>query len=303
MQIVPYHGWGQCVRLANDSVELIIPTAVGLRIIHFSFIGGENEFATIPEHLGQTGGDEWRLYGGHRLWHAPEHPQRTYYPDNQPITVEEKEGFVRFSQATEPNTGIQKSIDIALAANGAQVTITHHLSNHGLWPVSLAPWALSVMAPGGTAVLPLPPRGSHAENLLPNTRLNLWAYTNMNDPRWQWGHQFVLLQQEPGNPVEQKVGATVTAGWVAYSRHGRCFVKTVALDPQATYPDAQSNVELYVCDNMLEVETLGPLQTLPPNGRVSHQETWYLLDNIPPIQSENDVQSQLLPQLQQLGLV
>ena len=29
---------------------------------------------------GKTGGSEWHIYGGHRLWHAPEVMPRTYYP-------------------------------------------------------------------------------------------------------------------------------------------------------------------------------------------------------------------------------
>ena len=59
-----------------------------------------------------------------------------------------------------------------------RVRVTHRLHNRGLWPVTLAPWALSAMAPGGTAILPLPPRGSHADNLLPVSHLVSWAYTD-----------------------------------------------------------------------------------------------------------------------------
>ena len=30
-------------------------------------------FKEYDEQMGKTGGDEWRIYGGHRLWIAPEH--------------------------------------------------------------------------------------------------------------------------------------------------------------------------------------------------------------------------------------
>lgn len=295
MQTITYYGWPACVRLANDTIELIITTAVGPRIIHFGFIDGANEFATMPEHLGQTGGDTWRIYGGHRLWHAPEARARTYYPDNQPVQAAQHEGFVRFTQPVEPTTGLQKELDIALAPTGAQVTVTHRLRNHNVWPVTCAPWALSVMAAGGTAVLPLPPRGTHADNLLPNTRLSLWAYTDMTDPRWYWGQNYVLLRQQPGNTKPQKVGALVTDGWVGYVRDGRCFLKTFAVQPDAIYPDGNVNAELFTNQFMLEVETLGPLTELLPGTAVTHTETWHLFEGVPTPTNDHDVATAVVP--------
>ncbi len=298
MEKITYHGWPNCVRLANNTIELVVTTDVGPRIIHFGFVGGENEFATVPDQLGQTGGDVWQIYGGHRFWHAPEAQPRTYFPDNAPVTVEAHAGFVRFIQPPESTTGLQKEIDITLSPSGAQATVTHRLTNHTLWPVELAPWALSVMAPGGTAVLPLPPRGSHAENLLPNTRLILWPYTNMADPRWHWGERYILLRQEPGNAVSQKVGAFVPDGWVGHVRNGRFFCKTFVVQPDAVYPDLDVNVELFTCDFMLEVETLGPLVTLPPGTAVTHTENWFLFSGVPTPTTDADVAAHISPLLQ-----
>jgi hypothetical protein len=72
VQTVSYRGWPNCIRLANDEIELIATTDIGPRIIHLSKPGGENLFGVMPDTEGETGGDEWRLYGGHRLWHSPE---------------------------------------------------------------------------------------------------------------------------------------------------------------------------------------------------------------------------------------
>ena len=114
-----YNGWPNSYRLSNGVVELVVTTDVGPRLIHFSFEGEENEFLTVPDMLGLRGGSEWRLYGGHRFWHAPEHPVRTYYPDNSPVTYEDHDDFVRLVQDVEPLTGIQKEIDIQLDAHEA----------------------------------------------------------------------------------------------------------------------------------------------------------------------------------------
>src|SRR5690349_18597412 len=90
-----FHGWSNSVRLSNGRVELIVTTDVGPRIIHFGFAGGENELATFPDMLGKTGESEWRVYGGHRLWHAPEDRTRTYVPDNSPVKWEQDGDVVR----------------------------------------------------------------------------------------------------------------------------------------------------------------------------------------------------------------
>lgn len=289
-----YGGWSNCYQLANDSIDLILATDVGPRIIRFGFVGEENEFVELPE-VGKTGGDKWHSYGGHRLWHAPENMPRTYFPDNTPIQLEEHDGFVRLVQPVEPTTGIQKEIDLYLDNDSAKVRLIHRLTNKTMWPVELAPWALSVMATGGVGIIPLPPRGTHALNMLPANTLALWAYTNMADPRWIWGHEFIMLNQDTSMAKPQKVGLWVPDGWTAYARNGHLFVKTFAPDENQTHPDFNSNVELFTNDEILEVETLAPLVKLVPETAVTHTETWHLFRNIPQPQTEADVITHVMP--------
>ena len=295
----PCYGWANCIHLRNNQIELMITTDVGPRIIHLGFVDDENEFATWPDMLGKTGGQEWRIYGGHRLWHAPEDPVRTYWPDNIPVQVEAHEGFVRFIQPVEESTGIVKEMDIALHPSDARVRITHRLVNRNLWAVRFAPWALSVMAPGGVGVIPLPPRGEHPRDLLPTSSLTLWPYTDMSDERWTWGEEFILLRQEPGNAKPQKIGAFVPDGWVAYARRGHLFLKQFSVAENAAYPDMNSTVELFTNADMLEVETLGPLMTIQPGASATHTEFWQLARNAPRPETEEDVIHHILPLIQE----
>ncbi|MFW6136159.1 MAG: hypothetical protein ACOC7N_04995 [Chloroflexota bacterium] len=290
-----YKGWQRCYRLANDLVDLVVTAHVGPRIIRFGFVDGENQFWQDPDLLGCTGGEGWVNYGGHRLWHAPEARPRTYAPDNDPVQVDDRDGTAHFVQPVEPNTGIQKTMEVHLHPDAARVDVTHRLRNTNLWPVTLAPWAISVMAPGGTGILPLPPRGAHPQNLQPNTRLSLWAYTDMQDPRWTWGTRFVLLRQDPRAATAQKAGTYAPQGWAAYARAGTLFVTTVTPVPGADYPDLGVNVELFTNSDMLEVETLGPLVKLEPGGDVSHVETWHLFDGLPRPETDEDVVAHVEP--------
>jgi hypothetical protein len=295
---IAYAGWENCYRLANDTIDLVITGDVGPRIIRLGFIGEENEFCEVKEMLGKTGGDEWRIYGGHRFWHSPEDPVRTYYPDNAPVSVQEKAGVVHVVQPVEPTTGMQKELDITLSPDEAKVTVVHRMRNLGIWPVELAPWALSVMTTNGTAIIPFPPRGTHPENLLPANTITLWPFTNMADARWTWGQKYVLLKQQEGNTVPQKVGVMVPDGWAAYARNGHLFVKTFDFDPAATYPDLGCCFETFTNEFMLEVETVGPLTKLEPNGVVEHVETWHLFKGAPVPENDADVEANVLPKIQ-----
>ncbi|HEX6384520.1 MAG TPA: hypothetical protein VF177_07610 [Anaerolineae bacterium] len=294
---INYEGWPNCYRLSNGLVELVVTTDVGPRVIRFGFAGGDNEFAEFPESLGKTGGETWQVYGGHRLWHAPEAVPRTYYPDNQPVSFEEHDGFTRLIQPTETTTGIQKEIDVRLAPDAASALVTHRLYNRNPWEVELAPWALSVMRPGGTAIIPLPPRGMHPQDLLPTSRIILWPYTDMSDPRWVWGNEYVMLRQDTSRPQPQKAGVMASDGWIAYANHGHLFVKTFAYVTGAAYPDLGCSVETFTNAEMLEVETLGPLTQLEPGTAVTHTETWHLFRDIPPPHDEAGVDSAVLPKI------
>jgi hypothetical protein len=295
MEKINYRGWPNCYRLSNDRVDLVVTTDVGPRIIRFGFKGSPNEFKEYDAMMGLTGGDAWRIYGGHRFWHAPEVTARTYYPDNSPVAIEQGDGFVRVTSPTESTTGMQKELDIRLWPEGARVSVTHRLRNNGVWAVELAPWALSVMAPGGKVIIPLPPRGSHPQNLLPANTLTLWAYTDMSDPHWTWGSKYIMLRQDPAMPKPQKLGVSVPDGWVAYAHGGHLFVKKYAYVPGASYLDFGSSVEAFTDADMLEVETLGPTVSLEPGATVEHVEDWSLYDDVPVPQNDADVDRDVLP--------
>jgi hypothetical protein len=294
-----YGGWPNCYRLGNGQVEVIATTDVGPRLIRFGFAGGPNEFVEFPDALGRTGGDEFRMYGGHRLWHAPEAMPRTYLPDNGPLAADVLPGEAGLRLAPPVDAaGIQKEMDVCLWPDLPRARITHRLRNQGPWTVELAPWALSAMAAGGTAILPLSPRGTHPADLLPNTVLVVWPYTDLSDPRWTWGRQYLLLRQAAAAP--QKVGARVSDGWVAYARGSHLFVKTFTTVPGAPYADMGCSVEMFTDPAMLELETLGPLVRLAPGCAVEHVEEWWLFDGVPAPRNDAEVEANVMPRVRDI---
>lgn len=293
----PYAGWPNAYRLANASVELIITGDVGPRIVAFGFAGEENEFHQIPDDLGKTGGDTWRIYGGHRFWYAPETLDRTYFPDNSPIQVDALPDGLRLVQPVEPVTGMRKTIEIRLPSDEPVVRLRHLLTNTGPTAIQAAPWALTVLHAGGVAILPHPPRSHWPEPLLPSHTLTLWGYTRMADPHWTWGDRFILFRPDEQLSEPQKVGMWNTTGWMAYARAGKLFVKHFAAPGEGDYPDLNCNTEMWANNQSLELETLGPLRCLQPAESVDHEEVWSLLRDVPPPASDADVEQFVLPAL------
>ena len=294
MKMVEYGGWAHCIKLSNAEIELIATTDVGPRIIHFGFIEGQNFFEIIEDHLGKSGGKEWRPFGGHRLWHAPEAVPRTYAPDNDPIEHEWDGKTLTLKQPVEASTNIEKQIAIRLAPDKNVVHLKHRLINRNLWDVECAPWALSVMAAGGRAIVPHEEFRPHSECLVPARPLVLWHYTDMSDPRWIWGPKYIQLQQEKAAQNQQKAGMLNTRGWAAYALNDELFIKKYPYDAEAVYTDYGCNTELYTDPVFLEIESLGPFTKIAPGGLVEHEETW-LLSRIGVGADEDEIDSKVLP--------
>jgi len=135
---------------------------VGPRIISYRFIGGENQLHEVEADTGQLGRSDFRLYGGHRLWVSPE-LESTYFPDNVPVEVSEQGNKVRFTAPVEespPGKSLQKDFEVELASSGSEVSVIHRLTNHNRSAIQLAPWAPTMLRPGGKGILPLPPKAA-----------------------------------------------------------------------------------------------------------------------------------------------
>src|SRR5205085_174367 len=112
LERITYNGWPNCWRLTDGGIDLVVTADVGPRIIRCGWQTGPNLFVEIPAHAGLTGGDTWRMYGGHRFWIAPESVPRTYLPDNAPLEVTPAPdgSGLHLLQPVEAATGLQKDL-------------------------------------------------------------------------------------------------------------------------------------------------------------------------------------------------
>jgi hypothetical protein len=238
----------------------------------------------MPEHLGGSGESTWMIRGGHRFWTAPE-GDHSYEPDNTPVDWQRLGASGVEIVQPAGKFGFQKTMRVELL-EGELVRVTHLLTNVSTQALDVSPWVLSVMAPGGVALIPQPPLDLHPsefpegretkpEEYLPNRELVLWPFTDLTDGRYQFSLNFLRLTYLPERPAT-KLGLKLPTGWVAYQNAETIFAKHFAYDPAQPYPDRGSNFEIFTNVQILELESLAPAVALPPGATATHVEHWTL---------------------------
>jgi hypothetical protein len=264
--------------LENDFLRLDYLTSVGPRIIGlYSKQAGVQLLAPSPDVHWPTPQGEYYLYGGHRVWKAPEDSFYNCPEDNVTVIVEEDRVTLR--NAVDAS-GLQKEISFCLDEN--RVLLTHQLIWHGQESIELAPWTITQLQLGGVAILP---QSGLKEGSMPTRSLALWPYASLTDPRLEL-HDDLILVYGSADQNYFKAGSYNPFGWAAYLLPKALFVKRFPVSDFRALPDMGSNVETFVWDSYLELETLGKLSLLKPGESVRFEETWEVIPGEYPITYE-----------------
>jgi len=262
--------------LQNGLLRLEYLLDKGPRLVRLYFRDRpDNILVEVPDIAIATPAGDYHLWGGHRLWHAPEVMPATYAPDDAGVGATPLTDGVRLSGPVEPQTGIRKQLEVHLAADQAVVELRHVLTNCSNGIVRLAPWALTMLPLGGEAHLPFeaPQLGS----LLPNRSVVYWPYARLDDARLCWEPDALRLTGQAAD-VPLKLGWFNHAGWLSYTREGITFTKRFTPHPGKLHLDGGCNAEVYIYNRFIELETLGPGLELQPGQEVEHSETWEVTD-------------------------
>ena len=300
---ISYLGLPNCYKLSNGAVEAIVTSDVGPRVIRYGFRDAENILGEVPEATLTTDLGDFKPWGGHRLWVAPEAKPRSYAPDNSPLAVAfEGERAIRLTAQADAVVGIEKEMRVTLDAQGSMLSVRHKITNRSMWAIEAAPWALTIMRGGGTAIFPQEPYISWDDYLLPARPLVLWHYTDLSDARWSIGKKFIRLTTDAGASHPQKIGMLNKQGWAAYARGATLFVKRFAYREGASYPDYGCNCETYTAGDFIEVESLAPLCRLEPGESAEHEERWWLFEGVETGATEATLEAALKSPLAELEI-
>lgn len=272
---IAYKDYGKCIELANGRIDVLCTVDIGPRIIRFGFAGKENMFCECNEQSMPVPDGEWKIRGGHRLWHGPENVPRTYLSDNKPVEWKAIENGIILSQDVERASGMKKEMEVTMSPSCSKVKVLHRITNKGLWPVELSVWSITVVAAGGRQIMPMPHRET---GVLPNRLVALWPYSRMNDHRVYWGDKYIVLDQNPNMQPAFKLGFPNEDGWAAYMNKGSMFIKRFRHVPGARYFDFGSSYETYTNDFIMEMESISPCGILSPDESMTHAEDWELVE-------------------------
>jgi len=289
IETISFNKWKNSLRLANEDIELVVTTDVGPRVILFKSHQHDNVFKVFEEQLGGQNETEWMIRGGHRLWLAPEDLKGEYHIDNEPVLSRQDlaTGEVLIESIQQTPQRVKKTLGLLVHDDAPRATVRHVITNEEREPIIAAPWALSVMQPGGLQIIPQPPLGSHPKDLLPNRGMVLWPYTDLSDARLTFGQKFWLLRQAEGY-LPTKLGLAHREHWVAYVLPDSIFIKTFEYEAGAQYADGGCNFETFTNSEMMEIESLGSLKTLAPGESATHIEDWYVF----PLTQEMSIESE-----------
>ena len=267
------------VEINFDEIRLLVTQSVGPRIFSLEFRDSGNIFAELPnDYLEFTREKKFYFYGGHRLWVSPENPSITYSPDDQPISINQGTEYVELSQQTDSITGMRKEIRIKKSACENTIIVDHTIKNESDSEKKAAPWAITQLKLGGTAILPFKKREEESNPLLPNRGIILWPYTDFHDSRIYLDHDFVFVHSAPVKEDPLKIGVANNQQWMAYSIGNVLFIK-YSPDPGFDCSlDMGAARQCYCNGKFLELETLGMYSNFKPGEIITHREVWRLLE-------------------------
>jgi hypothetical protein len=274
-QIRNYKHFGECLWLDNGMWELGIPTSFGPRVLYFAQKWQENVFYEQPADADYLCTPEgWRLYGGTRLWLAPESTHALYAPEHNPVSMQWHDNTLVVTQVEDENIHVVKQIEISEADDPLSVNIVYRITNTGKQELIGAPWAVSAMRAGGILTIPFEVK-TREITAKPNRVLSLWNTTALNDPRLHFAKNVVEIEQKAQDDYF-KIGLYCAAGMASYALEDQIFTKTFPVHMNSVYPDGGMNLEVYACRWMLEFETLAQFGTISSGEAAEHVERWMI---------------------------
>src|SRR5438128_5143547 len=145
-----------CLKVTTEKFSCQVTLDAGPRVLSLKGQRGAELLYQVPpgEQAREQG---FSAIGGHRLWIAPE-TERTYFDDSGHVDWKQHNETLTFMPPPEihgDGVEIQKSLAIE-EVSGNVLQVVHSVTNNGDSRLKLAPWAITMVAPGGVAVLPMP---------------------------------------------------------------------------------------------------------------------------------------------------
>ena len=290
VRAIEHLGYEGCLALENGEARVVLGHHAGGRVLEYS-TGGQNALFVDPAQAGWTwkeGEPGIHITGG-RCDIGPEH----VIPRHPTLWLggwtAETIGarHARLTSQDDGPTGTRVVRDFVLDPRGTHLAFTQTMVNVSDRVTEWCHWSRTFAPHGGIAIVPLThrpmgrfPRGyvmyeAGAKTGKPGVGFR------PEDPaitrRAVGEDEFLIVA---GVPQFAKLGFDSYAGWLAYLEpNGLLFVKRFPAYPERVYNEvaAITSCVYYPAKEFVELEPIGPRETLSPGESASFTEDWWLL--------------------------
>ena len=262
--IAPVQSDGGNYVLSSGGRVLEVDPRVGGRVVTFS-LDGKNVLVGPSANADNYGSTFWT--SPQSAWNWPPPPEI----DNLAYTSVSGGTLTLEGQA---NASLGARITKAFSLDGATgaVTITYTIVNVGASQVSLAPWEVTRVTPGGLFFFPT----GGAESAFINGTTTSTMLSTMGAAGVTW---YAYTSSELANAAGTKLFAHGPHGWLAQVNQGLLFVKKFSpLTPAAEAP-GEAEVEAFFSGDgtYVEAEDQGAYEPVAPGTSLAWSVRWYLV--------------------------
>jgi hypothetical protein len=275
---VEYHGWKECWKLANGTVDLVFVPKIG-RIMRYGKVGGPNVLWENPKMLGKLPIEtkDWQNFGGDKVWPGP---QTVWgWPPDPELDPGKHEAKLLSGNrllvigAASGKSGVRFEREIAMDPAGTGVRIVNRMVNTSTKPVKWAVWEIAQIDDPDYATLPLSPVEVHPLKYYPfPDNVPLAERVTVEPDR-------VVIRRDTQKSA--KIGSYSEKSEASSVKAGQRFRITVEdrAEPSERYPHGGGRQEIYTNpnpDSYVELEMLGPVRDLKPGERSELRLRWTL---------------------------
>ena len=285
-----------CPVIRNERTRVVLDTDIGGRVLEYSLDGRNALFVSNhdrglpiePQDPSPAGRSQWASDpSGGRFDIGPElvTPPRPETFRGSWTAQRTSPHRVRLTSGVAEAVGVRLIRDFELSATSSRLTCRQTVVNESNDDVTFCHWSRTLANGAGITVIPLVGFKRFPNHYVRYEKPGL----NMRpvDPAVTVRDDYLIID---GPPQFSKLGFDSMAGWMAhYQKSGLLFVKQFPTSPDRPYIEvAAITIATWTppTGETIELEPIGPAQTIRPGESASFAETWHLIDAEYPADAE-----------------
>jgi hypothetical protein len=291
VEYVSYRGYENCVRIFNNTTQVIIVPQTGGRVLAYR-LNGEDIIYRNPAQDGKSyddflterfDPDAGRFDLGLDTETKPLHD--TLWMGPYQVEITGKYSVTLTSQYSH-QMGVQLEREFILDSQTSHLIIRQTMINLSENETKWFFWGRTLVPIGGKLVLPLNTNSKYP-----------FGWGDFINRPWEFridnpSHHQVeikdgrLIFHAENTDRSAKFATDDSDGWMAYALNNLVFVKRYDVNPEGIYIDHQTAIWYTHGRDFIEMEPNSPIAFLKPGERYTFDEHWWLIEKDP---SETDI--------------